>query len=514
MSGQFGAAGRAEGTAYSVGHPEPITLHRTLGLTGRRANLMVITPKMLAYLDVLRRDIDRGRLTNETAAAQLAEPNLLRYLRSLPTALRSKGPGTLPPFFAAVTGPSQGRDHMVVAYLVWRVRRRIPRADCWVIWPAPRESHSRWACHRLSTARRDARGVHPPDAVIDPQRFFHDFDRRNSADRPASRWSSSSGNRLPRIVDIALVTRRVRSQTVGHSHPHTRHEGMIREDATIDSGALYDVANVLGMSDQQVRLCIKRLIADGQFTQEGRGRKAVLRATNRVRSTITPDREYVRYMYCPGHRQRSVGRSVASGGVRGPRVGAGSARRDARCHHPTRRRSHSGRPVCLTEPVGGPDIRGGNGIRSGPARGDADHHRLVRRRCRRAARWPTDCGRWTRSPSGIDGGCLSWPSVHHRRCGRRHRPNTSPCDRTRRRVRSRPSRSPTALLPPATVAAAVGRHHSAGGGGRLLGGVAEIRPPADQIVPVVRRCDRRGLTGGDVIVEGAALRHMIPVTMT
>jgi phenylacetic acid degradation operon negative regulatory protein len=74
-------------------------------------------------------------------------------------------------------------------------------------------------------------------------------------------------------------------------------ESMIREDATIDSGALYDVANVLGMSDQQVRLCIKRLIADGQFTQDGRGRKAVLRATDRVRSTITPDREYVRYMY-------------------------------------------------------------------------------------------------------------------------------------------------------------------------------------------------------------------------
>jgi hypothetical protein len=26
------------------------------------------------------------------------------------------------------------------------------------------------------TARRP--GVHPPDAVIDPQRFFHDFDRQ------------------------------------------------------------------------------------------------------------------------------------------------------------------------------------------------------------------------------------------------------------------------------------------------------------------------------------------------
>jgi phenylacetic acid degradation operon negative regulatory protein len=74
-------------------------------------------------------------------------------------------------------------------------------------------------------------------------------------------------------------------------------ESMIREDATIDSGALYDVANALGMTDQQVRLCIKRLVADGQFTQEGRGRNAVLHATDRVRSTITPDPEYVRYMY-------------------------------------------------------------------------------------------------------------------------------------------------------------------------------------------------------------------------
>jgi phenylacetic acid degradation operon negative regulatory protein len=74
-------------------------------------------------------------------------------------------------------------------------------------------------------------------------------------------------------------------------------ESMIREDATIDSGALYDVANALDMTDQQVRLCIKRLVADGQFIQEGRGRKAVLRATDRVRSTITPDREYVRYMF-------------------------------------------------------------------------------------------------------------------------------------------------------------------------------------------------------------------------
>ncbi|OBC12089.1 repressor [Mycobacterium sp. 852013-50091_SCH5140682] len=72
---------------------------------------------------------------------------------------------------------------------------------------------------------------------------------------------------------------------------------MLRDDATIDAGALYDVANALGMTDQQVRLCLKRLVADGQFIMEGRGRKAILHATNKVRSAITPDLDYVRFMY-------------------------------------------------------------------------------------------------------------------------------------------------------------------------------------------------------------------------
>ncbi|MGW4249457.1 PaaX family transcriptional regulator C-terminal domain-containing protein [Nocardia sp. NPDC004722] len=74
-------------------------------------------------------------------------------------------------------------------------------------------------------------------------------------------------------------------------------ESLVREDATIDAGELYDVAAALGMTDQQVRLCIKRLVAEGQFTHEGRGRKAVLRATDDARGTLEPDLEYLRLMY-------------------------------------------------------------------------------------------------------------------------------------------------------------------------------------------------------------------------
>ncbi|MCS3778862.1 PaaX family transcriptional regulator C-terminal domain-containing protein [Tsukamurella ocularis] len=74
-------------------------------------------------------------------------------------------------------------------------------------------------------------------------------------------------------------------------------EAMLREDATIDAGELYAVADALGMGDQQVRLAIKRLVTEGRFTVAGRGRGAVLTATDATRAGLEPDREHVRLMY-------------------------------------------------------------------------------------------------------------------------------------------------------------------------------------------------------------------------
>ncbi|MEG8279923.1 PaaX family transcriptional regulator C-terminal domain-containing protein [Streptomyces sp. AHA2] len=72
---------------------------------------------------------------------------------------------------------------------------------------------------------------------------------------------------------------------------------LVREDGTVDAAELYGVASLLGMSDQQVRLCVKRLVADGRFTQDGRGRKAVLRAVADPAGALAPDAEYVRHAY-------------------------------------------------------------------------------------------------------------------------------------------------------------------------------------------------------------------------
>lgn len=74
-------------------------------------------------------------------------------------------------------------------------------------------------------------------------------------------------------------------------------EALVGVDGTVDAGELYEVANELGMTDQQVRLCVKRLVAEGKFTVEGRGRRAVLRMTPHALRAAEPDVEFVRFMY-------------------------------------------------------------------------------------------------------------------------------------------------------------------------------------------------------------------------
>ncbi|GAA0222469.1 PaaX family transcriptional regulator C-terminal domain-containing protein [Cryptosporangium japonicum] len=72
---------------------------------------------------------------------------------------------------------------------------------------------------------------------------------------------------------------------------------LVREDGSVDAGELYPVANALGLTDQQVRLCVKRLVDEGRFTQTGRGRKAVLRAVTDPSGNLAPDADHVRYAY-------------------------------------------------------------------------------------------------------------------------------------------------------------------------------------------------------------------------
>ncbi|MCP2288382.1 saccharopine dehydrogenase family protein [Nocardia amikacinitolerans] len=159
------------GTAYTVGHPEPVTLHRSLAPSGDAANLMVVTPGTVAYLDVLRTDIDKGRLTNESAARELAEPSARRALRSLLRAARFPSHGTLPPFFAAVTGSAGGEHRTVLAHPTDGAEIARFIADMARSTGIPLAL----GLAQLLDGTARAAGVHPPEAIIDPERFFTDL---------------------------------------------------------------------------------------------------------------------------------------------------------------------------------------------------------------------------------------------------------------------------------------------------------------------------------------------------
>lgn len=162
--------GGHRGTAYTVGHPEPVTLHRSLRPGGRAANLMVIRAGTAAYLDVLRDDLDAGRLSNETAAADLDSPTLRRTLRAAARAPRLRGPGTLPPFFAAAVGTRDGRLAAALVHLKGAERLLADMAESTGV-PAG------LGLGQLLDGTVGAAGVHAPEAVIDGERFFRELAR-------------------------------------------------------------------------------------------------------------------------------------------------------------------------------------------------------------------------------------------------------------------------------------------------------------------------------------------------
>jgi lysine 6-dehydrogenase len=154
--------GHGSGTAYTVGHPEPITLLSSLNVRGRSANAMLVTPATLAFLDDLRKDIDAGKLTNETAAAQIQDPSLRRQAKATIGALNKQGPGRLPLFFALATGTKNG-----VAMRSGATVTALPAGMA-----AATSAPAAITVRQLIDGTITRPGVHPPERAIDADAFF------------------------------------------------------------------------------------------------------------------------------------------------------------------------------------------------------------------------------------------------------------------------------------------------------------------------------------------------------
>jgi saccharopine dehydrogenase-like NADP-dependent oxidoreductase len=151
--------GMGSGTAYTLGHPEPITLRERMDVRGSSANLMLLQPKTAAFLRVLRDELDAGALSLEGAGAQVIAPGRWRQAKALVRSVGCAGAGHLPFFFALARGLRDGRS-VTVGVRITSVPKGMDH-----ITGIPLALGLR----QLLDRRLDATGVHPPETVIEAE---------------------------------------------------------------------------------------------------------------------------------------------------------------------------------------------------------------------------------------------------------------------------------------------------------------------------------------------------------
>jgi phenylacetic acid degradation operon negative regulatory protein len=116
--------------------------------------------------------------------------------------------------------------------------------------------------------------------------------------------------------------------------------GMAHEDGTIDAAELLPVATACGQSAEQVRSCLRRLVAEGLFDRTGTGRSARFSATPSGMRALGMTLERTRLAY---------GQDAAGGGWDGRwrmvAVAVPEARRSARDSLRERLRALGGAPI-------------------------------------------------------------------------------------------------------------------------------------------------------------------------
>mgnify|MGYP001399086985 CR=1 FL=1 len=116
--------------------------------------------------------------------------------------------------------------------------------------------------------------------------------------------------------------------------------GMAHEDGTIDASELLPVAEACGQSAEQVRSCLRRLVAEGLFEREGTGRTATFRPTARGLHSLTGELDRTLLAY----GQDAAGRGW-DGQWRLVAVAVPESRRSARDAFRERMRALGGAPI-------------------------------------------------------------------------------------------------------------------------------------------------------------------------
>lgn len=73
--------------------------------------------------------------------------------------------------------------------------------------------------------------------------------------------------------------------------------GMTKEDGSLEATELHEVAEACALSAEQVRSCLRRLVAEGLYTRTGEGRDATFQATDAGRRALGTTIERTRLAY-------------------------------------------------------------------------------------------------------------------------------------------------------------------------------------------------------------------------
>ncbi|MCP5058012.1 MAG: saccharopine dehydrogenase [bacterium] len=149
------------GRAWSVGHPEAITLPMTFPEIGSSANLMTGPASLMRAVVELRDAIDAGDLTVEQAAQMMAQPipdDMKKSMRA-----ERGNANELPPLFALATGSKSGAPRSIGAMILGA-----PSGGMGGVTGIPLAL----GLPLFASGEAPRRGVFAPEGAVDPDAFF------------------------------------------------------------------------------------------------------------------------------------------------------------------------------------------------------------------------------------------------------------------------------------------------------------------------------------------------------
>jgi saccharopine dehydrogenase-like NADP-dependent oxidoreductase len=169
--------GIGKGIAYTVGHPEPLTLPLFRPDIVHSCNVMVISPRMIDMLRALAKEVDDGQMTVSEAAQLIMSPVPEEERQRMDANKKKKKGPRLPSLFAYARGDKDGKEKTVGVTVLAGVGGGMGGATGVPMAIGLKLLHS---------GKITRHGVFAPEMVIDPDDFFDELGPLCTVPSPAA----------------------------------------------------------------------------------------------------------------------------------------------------------------------------------------------------------------------------------------------------------------------------------------------------------------------------------------